>query len=660
MPLAVLGLVAALSAAPKRPLLPEDVYELATIGALEVSPDGRTIAYVIERADKGEDSFRHELWLADAEGKGARRVCPKQDDCTDPKFSPDGKHVAYLSDADDIAQLWVARVSGGGRRAITKGKVAVSDFDWAPDGAKLVVVKDDPSIRKTEEAPWVITGSQIQRDGEGFDDGRHTHLWIVPASGGTPKPLTTGPYDDATPRWSPKGDSIAFVSNRNPDPDDTDDTDVWLVSSGGGAPRRLAANPGPDTDPVWSHAGDRIAFVGSLRPNDYFLTTHVMVAPVDGGAARDLTAALDNWVSLDDVVGGGTAQARIAWSADDAALIVPFDRRGANWVGALPSAGGQPKELLGGARVHGFVRVANATKRMYYTLSTPTTFYELWTANADGTGARKIGGPNDAALGGMKLVSPEKIQAKNGAGDTIDAWLYPPVDRDPGKTYPMILYIHGGPQEYDGDYFEPGLENQLFPGKGWAVLRVNYRGGTSYGEAFSHAVWADWHWREHEDLMAAVDAALKTHPWIDPNRLGVGGWSYGGIMTIWIVGHTDRFKVGVPERFEVDYPSCFGTDQWHAQYVAELGKPWENPERYRALSPGATIANIKTPLFLIANEKDGNCPLSQAMQLYQRLKLLGQPTQLVIYPGEPHSMAVPSHYVDRLHRLVDWFGRYLK
>jgi dipeptidyl aminopeptidase/acylaminoacyl peptidase len=192
------------------------------------------------------------------------------------------------------------------------------------------------------------------------------------------------------------------------------------------------------------------------------------------------------------------------------------------------------------------------------------------------------------------------------------------------------------------------------------VLRVNYRGSTSYGEAFAHAVWADWHVREHEDLMAAVDAALATHAWIDPNRLGLGGWSYGGIMTIWIVGHTDRFKVGVPERFEVDYASCFGTDQWHAQYVTELGKPWENPERYRDLSPGATIKSIKTPLFLIANEKDGNCPPSQAMQFYQRLKLLGQKTELVIYPDEPHSMTVPSHYVDRLRRLVDWFGRYLK
>ena len=659
MPLHALVLAAAVTAAPKRPMLPDDTYVLQEITALEVSPDGTLLAYTIDGADKKEDSFRHELWLSGPDGKNARRVCREKDDCTDPKFSPDGKRLAYLSDAKEGTQLWVTKVGGGRGRAITDSDEAIGDYDWSPDGTKIVYVKIDPNVRKSDDAPWVITGSQIQRDGEGFLDGRHTHLWVVGSSGGKAKALTSGPYDDATPCWSPKGDWIAFVSNRHPDPDATDDTDIWLVRPTGGAPRRLAENPGPDTDPVWSHAGDHVAFVGARAANDYYLTTHVMVAPVEGGAACDLTASYDNWVSLDNTAAGSASRARILWSADDSTLVVPFDRRGANWIASLPSAGGDAKELSGGPRVYGLVRLSTATQRLYYTRSTPTTLSELWIANADGTGARKILGVNDAALAGINLVEPEKLQAKNVAGDTIDAWLYPPVGFDRAKTYPMILYIHGGPQEYDGDFFDTGLENQIFPGKGWAVLRVNYRGSTSYGEAFSRAVWSDWHSREQEDLMAAVDAALAKHSWIDAKRLGIGGWSYGGIMTIWTVGRTDRFKVGVPERFEVDYLSSFGTDQWHVQYVTEFGAPWENEERYRSLSPGATVTNIKTPLFLIANEKDGNCPPTQAMQLYQRLKLMNLPTELVIYPGETHSMSVPSHYVDRLKRLVTWFSRYL-
>jgi dipeptidyl aminopeptidase/acylaminoacyl peptidase len=665
---------AAVASIPPRPVVPADVYFFRAVSSLEVSPDGKTLVYGIERADEKEDTFRYELWSMDSGGGKARRLCDEESSCTRPRFSPDGSKLAWLESNGEATQIVVARAGSRKGRAVTRGAEDVGDYDWSPDGDSLVFTRGDPYVfhpapgapqpaggskPDRDTVPFVITRTQIQRDGEGFLDNRNTHLYVVAARGGEARRITSGAYDDDSPRWSPRGVLIAFVSNRNAtDPDATDDTDIYVVSPQGGAPRKLAGNPGPDVAPSWSRSGDRLAFVGSLRPNDYYQITRAMVVPVSGGTPTDLTGALDQWVASDNVVTGSGAL-RLIWSADDGELLVPLARGGASWLAAIPASGGPAKEILGGAEHQGLVRLAATTRRLFYTRSTPGVVTDLWTAAADGTGARKLFGPNDDAMTQLRLSAPAKLVARSG-GVSVDAWLYPPLGLDPAKKYPMVVYVHGGPQEYDGEYFDTGLENQIFPGKGWAVLRVNYRGSTSYGEAFSRALWADWHDREFDDLMAAVDAAIAENPWIDAERLGIGGWSYGGIMTVWTVGHTKRFRVGVPERFEVDYLSCFGTDQWFVQYLTEMGSPLENAEKYRAKSPATYVPDIATPLYLIANEEDANCPPTQAMQLYQRLKLRGVPTELVIYPDENHSMSEPSHYVDRLYRLVNWFGRHLK
>jgi dipeptidyl aminopeptidase/acylaminoacyl peptidase len=386
-----------------------------------------------------------------------------------------------------------------------------------------------------------------------------------------------------------------------------------------------------------------------------------MVAPVAGtagGEPLDLSSGLDTWVAADSVMDG--TDGHLAWSPDDRTLYATFERRGANYLAAVPADGkGKPRELLGGGFTIDFPRLSPSGVRFVFVRSDPTHLPELYTAAADGRGSKRIGHLNDELETSLELVRPQKVTARNRDGDEVESWLYPALHGESGKRYPLVVYLHGGPQAYDGNYFDTGLENQVLPAAGYAVLRVNYRGSTSYGAAFCRAIRADWHRREHEDIMAALDAALRL-PGLDPGRLGIGGWSYGGIMTLWTVTHTDRFKVGVPERFEIDYLSAFGEDQWATQYLTELGSPFERADLYRQLSPGTYVPRIKTPLYLIADADDGNCPLPQAMQLYQRLRLLGQKTQLVIYPGEAHTMARPSHLIDRLERLLGWYGAHLR
>lgn len=640
----------------KRPVTPEDTYSLRTISALDVAPDGQSLAYVVDVADRDKNNYASALFLGGLAGGEARRITRKDAYDSSPRFSPDGKRLAFLSNRGGGAQLVVARADGRKPRTLTEVAEGVDGYDWSPDGKWLVFVTTDPATKEVD--PIVITGSLIQKDGEGFVDKRRSHLWIVSSDGAAPRQLTRGPHDDSEPRWSPDGGLIAFVSNRTEDPDASDNTDIYVVQPDGTGLRQVAANPGPDESPRWSHAGDRLAFVGNLRENDFYQANHLMVAPLAGGTTVDLSGGLDTWVALDGFDSDSGGRAAPQWSPDDRTIYTTFERRGANYLAALPSAGGPVQEVLAGKFVLGLVRFSPAAGRFVFTLTDPTHPSELHTSALDGTGLSRLSHLNDEWLAERKLSIPEKIVATNPGGDTIESWLYPPVDFDPAKRYPLILYIHGGPQGYDGEFFDTGLENQIFPAAGFAVLRVNYRGSTSYGEAFCRALWGDWHRREYDDLMAALDQAL-TRAWLDPDRLGIGGWSYGGIMTIWTVGHTDRFKVGVPERFEVDYLSAFGQDQWFAQYLAELGDPFREAEKYRRLSPITYAPNIKTPLYLITDEDDGNCPMPQAMQFYQRLRYLGVKTELVVYPGEPHSMWHPAHLVDRLRRLLVWFGGHL-
>lgn len=643
----------------------DDLFRLGYLSELEPAADGRSAFAVWTMPDPTVDAFRGELVRLDLDGSGRKRTLfADRHERWSPRLSPDGRFLAWLeSDGETVALRWAASGERGLGRPGTALELesGLEEFAWAPDGERFVVVRRDASrLADTAAAPIVVTRTLARRDGEGFLDDRRSHLWIVDRRAQRDRPprqITFGAWDDGSPAWSPDGAWIAFVSNRAPDPDATDNTDLFLIRPEGGAAVAKVAGPGAESNPAWSHRGDRIAFHSLRRPDDYYQPPRVMTVALDDAPPVDLSGALDSWVAA-DAMHAGFGPAPPLWSADDRELTLLFERRGGSWIAALDSASGAVREISGGRFVHGLVRRLGDGD-LLFTRTDPTHPPELHRLDAGAGEAVRLTRFYDDWLAARRLASPVQIVARNRAGDAIEAWLYPPLATPATGKAPLVVYIHGGPQGFDGDYFDFDLENQLFPAAGWGVLRVNYRGSTSYGEAFSRAVWGDWHAREYEDLMAALDRAIAEHSWIDPDRLGIGGWSYGGIMTLWTVGQTDRFRVGVPERFGFDYLSSFGEDQWFVWYLSELGSPLANEALYRRLSPATYLPNVKTPLYLISNENDYNCPLPQALQLYQRLKLVGQETELVVYPGASHSLSRPSHLADRLRRLLVWFGRHL-
>lgn len=681
---------------------PADVMTYPAIAGLAVSPDGRALVYVLETANAAGDGYTHRLFLLALDGKGAPRRLSADDAFDDaPEFSPDSRYLAFRSDEGQGAQLRVLRLGARASRAVTAFDAGVGEFSWAPDSSRLVFSAfagpaaasaraprgrpawrdrharrppERSTDRRTaaagsadETAPIVIDRILARRDGEGWLDDQRSKLWIVGRDGGKPVQLTSGRFDDGEPRWSPDGTWIAFTSNRDPDPDLSDNTDIYLVRPDGRDARRFAGSPGPDERPAWSRTGDRLAWLSSKRPNDYYSTVHLMTQSVTGAAPLDLTADLDTWVA-EDWVQVSDSRAPPQWSSDDATIFVPLERRGTTYLAAVPSgpplASGPVREVHQGAFTLDFVRYGGGANPVLVFAQGdavhPSEIYAL-PARPDAlrSAPRRLTSVHERWLAGRAFSQPQRLQAQSRDGAAVEAWLYPPLGLAPGKRYPLIVYLHGGPQAFDGDYFDEGLENQVFATAGWGVLRVNYRGSTSYGEQFSAAIRADWHRREYEDIMAAVDQA-STLPWVDPARLAIGGWSYGGIMTVWTVAHTERFRAAAPERFEVDYLSAFGQDHWVAQYLAELGDPAAHEDLYRRLSPITYAAGIKTPLLLIAGDHDYNCPLPQALELYERLKVRGATVELVVYPGESHTFSRPDHLRDRLERLLDWFGSRLR
>ena len=649
----------------KRPLEPSDIFELKTVGDPRLSPDGAWVAYTVSSLDKKEDNADTDIYMAPtanaASGGAPVKLTSSKKPDTSPRWSPDGRYLAFLSGRDGKkTQVYLLDRRGGDAQQLTDYKTGASAIAWSPDSKKLAMLVPDPDpddpnpdadAKDKKPKPRVITRLQFMRDGEGYlnDIKRHIHVFDIATKNDVQ--LTTEKFDDGAPTWAPDGSLIAFSANRTDNPDANDNTDIFVVEPRAGAkPRAITTSPSSDSSPVFAPDGKSIAYLTGGDPKDiWYATNNVAIVPVSGGAPRILTGSLDRNVS------------RPQFTPDGANVLFLLEDGGNTHLARVPAAGGAIVRILAGERdVNAFdVAKSGDIAVLDSQPQQPSEVYFLTAAPRGPVGAvpPQITHVNDAFLAKVALGAVERFKAKSADGTMIDAFLTRPPNEPPGASrLPTILRIHGGPVSQYSTGFN--LEWQMLAAKGFAVVAANPRGSSGYGRAFSRALWAAWGEPDYDDVMAAVDAAV-TMGVADPERLGVGGWSYGGILTDHVISKTTRFKAAISGASEFNYLANYGNDHYQRQWEVELGLPWQHPDAWMKISPFFRLDKIVTPTLVLGGDADMNVPIIGGQQLYQGLKRLGRDTELIVYPGETHSIRRPSFQQDRFERYIAWYSKHL-
>lgn len=658
--LLLLGSLAA-AAGLGRSLTVDDLVSLRGVSDPRMSPDGEWIAFVVNQIDAEKDEAVTTIHVVSSDGRETRAMTVADRSATTPRWSPDGRYLAFLAgkpeDDEDEAkpQVYTLDTRGGEAQPWTDVEQGVSDYGWAPSGERMwLLVKDmtaeDVEAKRAEEAgeeeprpiPWVIDRLQFKRDGSTYLDRSRTHVYLVESRGAEPRQLTFDDYDDSDPTWSPDGRHIAFVSKRTEDPDSNDNTDIWLIPVDGERPepRRLTTNPGADYAPAWSHDGNSIAYVTVTEPElIWYATNHLAVIPARGGEPRLPLPALDRNVRDP------------AFAPNDDAILFRLEDSAEEQLARLDLESGELERLVAGDLAIGPFDLHDSGRAAVLVSAPhmPTEIF-LW----DGNNHRRLTHTNEARLNAVDLADVRNVTFESRDGTAIEGFIITPPGYDSRRRYPTLLRIHGGPvSQYN---FSFNSEAQLFAAHGYVVVMTNPRGSSGYGQEFSAALWADWGNRDLEDVLAGVDYAID-EGYADPDRLGVGGWSYGGILTNYVITKSQRFKGAITGASEVLYVANYGHDHYQHEWEMELGLPWENREAWERISPFNDVENVTTPTLVIGGKDDWNVPINNSEQLYQALKRRGIDTQLVVYPGESHGISRPSFVRDRYQRYLDWYRR---
>lgn len=676
----------------QRTITIEDLYKIAVVSRPRISPDGQRVAYVVTTVDEKKHAYRSAIWLSAVSGGEARQLTSSPANASEPVWSPDGHWLAFLSErageasrasseeqrklGKDKAQIWLLPTDGGEARQLTFLPHGAGRPVWSPDSSSIAFSASVGPLDELndEGKPYpkvrVIDRLWYRLDGVGYIYEHRSHLFLIGREGGEPVQLTDGDWDDSTPAWSPDGTQLAFTSSRAEDRWRTSAPDLYTltISEGkAGELHRLTDGSLGCSSPVWSPDGGSIAFLAAFK---YKSGGHVDIytSAADAREGKPTCLTQECEVSFQDWVNSDLGDEHIApspiWSADGETLYALGAHRGSTGIYAIArsGSGSNPPALTPTAHhVRDFSADAQVNT-LALVMGDAAHPPEIYVRAASGDEEpRRLTGYNDSFLSEVYLAEPEYFPYTGADGWPIDGWILKPPDFDPAKKYPLILQIHGGPHtDYGYGFFH---EMQFQAGQGYVVLYTNPRGSSGYGRDFALAVRGVWGEKDSLDIMAGVDA-LIARGYIDEQRLGVTGGSYGGFMTNWLVGHTDRFRAAVTDRCVANLASMYGASDvgWDLGDDEFGAAPWENLEHLMKYSPITYVTQMHTPMLIVHSEQDLRCGIEQAEQLFTALKCLGRETKLIRFEGQSHGLSRGGHPKLRLERLrhgIEWFRQYM-
>ncbi|HHW18460.1 MAG TPA: S9 family peptidase [Firmicutes bacterium] len=689
----------------KRPINSKDLWKLKFVGDVEVSPDGKAVVWVETVINERRNSYESSIWISRKDPSGVfqkptrltygRKSSEEGSLDRSPRFSPDGKYLAFLSNRSGKNHIWVLDMKEGGEaRQLTQGDDNVSQIAWSPDGRHLAYVSREPKPKeekksddiRTDKDVTVVTKLRYKANGTpGVVDPRPQQIFVVDVETGKSSQLTFGDFDNSSPAFSPDGKHVAFTSCREPDRELVNIPDLWLVPVEGGEPRKLTDGRGPVYSPAFSPDGSLIAFLGHEHRDDGASNTEVLIIPRGGGKIRHLTGDFDRSVGCSIASDSRFDAGRVGpfWSRDGKYIYFVATDKGFSRLyrtsvetakveevteilrapsGAAKSPSEESlSELPSVVTSMAFADPGDAPPTLAFVGGTALNPGDVYVIAGDRL--QRITRVNDDLLAQLELSRPEAFTFKAVDGLELEGWMMKPVGFNPGQKYPAVVEIHGGPHSTYGEAFF--FEFQLLAGREYGVFYCNPRGSAGYGDKFTHMVVGDWGGMDYQDIMSLKDY-VDSIEWVDKTRVGVTGGSYGGYMTNWIVGHTDRFRAAVTQRSISNMYTKYGTSDigFFANKRGMGGRDlWDSESFIMERSPIRYAPFVKTPILILHSEEDYRCPMEQAEQWYVALKRLGKTVEFVRFAGENHELSrsgKPWNRVERLERIAGWFDRYLK